>query len=213
MIGWLIARYDWRSPFVLVGGWGGWSWPRSCTSSLVRRGPAPLRQMAGHSGCPTPTSRHLGSRPFWGAGYGRPRNHLYCLWWLDGRAVWPEPDQSGAGGNGHRCVPSEFTGEPFAGWSTDRFGKRPVTITAAFLTAIAYALLPFAQGNLTLALITMFGLFFCFSADRCGQYAVVDGRKIPGAEPGDVGVYCRRSVGPGHRRAGSLVAGAGRVYG
>lgn len=57
---------------------------------------------------------------------------------------------------------AEMTGEAAAGWSVDRFGKRPVVILAGLLNAGIYLLIPFAGRDLTLALVTLFFLFLTF---------------------------------------------------
>ncbi|MBP8002895.1 MAG: MFS transporter, partial [Chloroflexi bacterium] len=168
VIGWLIARYDWRSPFVLLGV-GGLVAAAFLHLFLPRLGAAQPR-----SGKWRDILAVLRQHPvIWGAA-------LFGVLVMAAQEItfivyggWME-EQFGLSltslGLAATVIGvSEFTGELFAGWSTDRFGKRPVTITAAFLTAIAYALLPFAQGNLTLALITMFGLFFVFELTVVGN--------------------------------------------
>ncbi|MCP5101350.1 MAG: MFS transporter [Chloroflexi bacterium] len=63
---------------------------------------------------------------------------------------------------------SEVIGEVFAGWSVDRFGKRPVIITAGVLNALMYAIIPFTIDGLTSALITLFVLFLFFEITVVG---------------------------------------------
>ena len=63
---------------------------------------------------------------------------------------------------------SEIIGETFAGWSVDRFGKRPIVITLGMMNAALYAILPFTSASLTTALITLFFLFFTFEAAVVG---------------------------------------------
>jgi len=63
---------------------------------------------------------------------------------------------------------SEIVGETFAGWSVDRFGKRPVIITTGILNALLYIILPFTSGSLTTALITLFVLFMTFEITVVG---------------------------------------------
>ncbi|MFO7680368.1 MAG: MFS transporter [Chloroflexota bacterium] len=67
---------------------------------------------------------------------------------------------------------SEIVGETFAGWSVDRFGKRPIVITLGLLNALLYVILPFTSASLTTALITLFLLFFAF------EVAVVGGMPL-----------------------------------
>jgi len=63
---------------------------------------------------------------------------------------------------------SEIVGETFAGWSVDRFGKRPVITTTGILNALLYIILPFTSGSLTTALITLFVLFMTFEITVVG---------------------------------------------
>jgi predicted MFS family arabinose efflux permease len=67
---------------------------------------------------------------------------------------------------------SEIIGETFAGWSVDRFGKRPIVITLGIMNALLYVILPFTSASLTTALITLFLLFFTF------EVAVVGGMPL-----------------------------------
>jgi predicted MFS family arabinose efflux permease len=67
---------------------------------------------------------------------------------------------------------SEIMGEAFAGWSVDRFGKRPIVITLGIMNALLYVILPFTSASLTTALITLFCLFFTF------EVAVVGGMPL-----------------------------------
>lgn len=63
---------------------------------------------------------------------------------------------------------SEIIGETFAGWSVDRFGKRPIVITVGIMNALLYVILPFTSASLTTALITLFLLFFTFEVTVVG---------------------------------------------
>jgi predicted MFS family arabinose efflux permease len=63
---------------------------------------------------------------------------------------------------------SEIVGETFAGWSVDRFGKRPVIITTGLLNALLYVVLPFTNADLTMTLITLFALFMMFEITVVG---------------------------------------------
>lgn len=57
---------------------------------------------------------------------------------------------------------AEMGGEATAGWSVDRFGKRPVVILCGLLCAITFVIIPFSTGSLTASLVAMFALFFTF---------------------------------------------------
>ena len=63
---------------------------------------------------------------------------------------------------------AEISGEVAAGWSVDRFGKRPVIITTGLLNALFTLLLPFSGFNLTFVLITYFLLFLFFEITIVG---------------------------------------------
>ena len=63
---------------------------------------------------------------------------------------------------------AEIAGETFAGWSVDRYGKRPVIIISGALTAVCYFLLPFAGMNLNLALAALFLIFLFFEITIVG---------------------------------------------
>jgi predicted MFS family arabinose efflux permease len=57
---------------------------------------------------------------------------------------------------------AELTGEIFAGWAVDRFGKRPIIILTGLFTSGVFILIPFVTGSLTNALIALFALFLFF---------------------------------------------------
>lgn len=63
---------------------------------------------------------------------------------------------------------AEIIGELFAGWSVDRFGKRPVIIVTGLLNALVCLLIPLTGGNLAAALIAYFALFLAFEISIVG---------------------------------------------
>lgn len=63
---------------------------------------------------------------------------------------------------------AEIVGELFAGWSVDRWGKRPVIIITGLLNALVCLLIPLSGGNLTAALATYFILFLTFEVSVVG---------------------------------------------
>ncbi|MEZ4515465.1 MAG: MFS transporter [Chloroflexota bacterium] len=75
---------------------------------------------------------------------------------------------------------AEMTGEATAGWSVDRFGKRPVVMLAGLLNAGIYLLIPWVSGDLTMALITLFFLFSTFEIAVVGAIPLLT-ELIPGA--------------------------------
>lgn len=63
---------------------------------------------------------------------------------------------------------AELVGETFAGWSVDRFGKRPVIIITGLFTALFYLILPYTSVSLTSALVGLFFVFLCFEITVVG---------------------------------------------
>jgi predicted MFS family arabinose efflux permease len=63
---------------------------------------------------------------------------------------------------------AEMSGEATAGWSVDRFGKRPVVILTAILTAVTFLIVPFSTGSLTTAMFALVALFFFFEISVVG---------------------------------------------
>ncbi len=63
---------------------------------------------------------------------------------------------------------AEVVGELTAGWSVDKFGKRPVILTTAVATAVVSFFLPFTGVHLTMALLAYFGLFLFFEITVVG---------------------------------------------
>lgn len=63
---------------------------------------------------------------------------------------------------------AEIAGELLAGWSVDRFGKRPVIITTGILTGAMYLLIPYTSRSLPAALVTLFIVFLVFETTAVG---------------------------------------------
>jgi predicted MFS family arabinose efflux permease len=63
---------------------------------------------------------------------------------------------------------AELSGEALAGFSVDRFGKRPVVITSGSLAALVYLLLPFLAGSLATAVAGLVSLFLVFEITAVG---------------------------------------------
>jgi len=63
---------------------------------------------------------------------------------------------------------AEITGETIAGWSVDRFGKRPIIIFTGSCCALANFLLPYASGTIWMAMIMLFIVFICFEITIVG---------------------------------------------
>jgi len=97
---------------------------------------------------------------------------------------------------------AEITGEIFAGWSVDRFGKRRVVAITAVLNGILYLIVPFTGGNLILSLASLFLLFLFYEITYVGSLPLfteiaADGRGVVMAM-----VLAASAVG---RTAGSLL--------
>lgn len=75
---------------------------------------------------------------------------------------------------------AEVVGEVTAGWSVDKFGKRPVILTTAVGTAAVSFILPFTTINLILALLAYFGLFLFFEITVVGGVPLLT-EIVPGA--------------------------------
>ena len=75
---------------------------------------------------------------------------------------------------------AELAGETIAGWSVDRYGKRPVIIFTGFLTAFCNLLLPFTAVTLAGALITLFALFLAFEITIVGGIPLMT-ELVPGS--------------------------------
>ena len=63
---------------------------------------------------------------------------------------------------------AELSGELTAGWSVDRFGKRPVVALGGVVTAGLFLLIPFTTGSLASALATLVAIFFFFEITVVG---------------------------------------------
>ena len=57
---------------------------------------------------------------------------------------------------------AELGGEATAGWSVDRFGKRPVVILCGLLNAAIFLIIPLSAGSLVSAMAVLIALFFTF---------------------------------------------------
>ena len=63
---------------------------------------------------------------------------------------------------------AEIAGELLAGWSVDRFGKRPVVIAMGILTGAMYLIIPTTSQSLPAALATLFVVFLIFETTAVG---------------------------------------------
>jgi predicted MFS family arabinose efflux permease len=97
---------------------------------------------------------------------------------------------------------AEMGGEAAAGWSVDRFGKRPVVILCGLLNAVIFLIIPFSAGALISAMATLIALFFTFEIAIVGAIPLLT-ELVPSAR----GVVMAMSLGAmaAGRTIGSLV--------
>lgn len=161
LTGWLIANQGWPAPFLWLGLAGlpaaALLWRALPSASHGRRGTAGLSY----------TWQMLRRYPIiWAAA-------LYMMLTLVAQETlfivygdWMESAFSlsltGLGLATTLIGVAEMSGEATAGWSVDRFGKRPVVMLCGLLCALTFIIIPFSAGSLTGALVVMFALFFTF---------------------------------------------------
>lgn len=97
---------------------------------------------------------------------------------------------------------AEMGGEATAGWSVDRFGKRPVVILCGLLNAAVFFIIPLSTGSLVTAMGVMIALFFTFEIAVVGAIPLLT-ELVPSARP----VVMSMSLGAmaAGRTVGSLV--------
>ena len=161
LTGWLIARQGWSAPFLWLGVGGA-----AAAVMLWRALPAARRH--GHQTITIGyTWQTLRRHPIiWAAA-------LYMLLPLVAQEAlfivygdWMETtfnlSLTGLGLATTLIGLAELSGELTAGWSVDRFGKRPVVAISCVLTAVAFMLIPFSVGSLPTALAALVAVFFTF---------------------------------------------------
>ncbi len=97
---------------------------------------------------------------------------------------------------------AEMGGEITAGWSVDRFGKRPVVILCGLLNAAIFLIIPFSGGTLISAMAALIALFFVFEIAIVGAIPL-----LTELAPSARGVVMAMSLGAmaGGRTIGSLI--------
>ena len=161
LTGWLIARQGWSAPFLWLGVGGA-----AAAVMLWRALPAARRH--GHQTVTIGyTWQTLRRHPIiWAAA-------LYMLLPLVAQEAlfivygdWMETtfnlSLTGLGLATTLIGLAELSGELTAGWSVDRFGKRPVVAISCVLTAMAFLFIPFSVGSLPTALAALVAVFFTF---------------------------------------------------
>ena len=167
LTGWLIARQGWSAPFLWLGVGGA-----AAAVMLWRALPAARRH--GHQTVTIGyTWQTLRRHPIiWAAA-------LYMLLPLVAQEAlfivygdWMETtfdlSLTGLGLATTLIGLAELSGELTAGWSVDRFGKRPVVALGGVVTAGLFLLIPFTTGSLASALATLVAIFFFFEITVVG---------------------------------------------
>ncbi len=97
---------------------------------------------------------------------------------------------------------AEMGGEATAGWSVDRFGKRPVVILCGLLNAAIFLIIPLSTGSLVSAMGVLVALFFTFEIAVVGAIPLLT-ELVPSAR----GVVMSMSLGAmaAGRTIGSLI--------
>ncbi|MBX7251691.1 MAG: MFS transporter [Candidatus Promineofilum sp.] len=161
LTGWLIARQGWSAPFLWLGVGG------AMGAVLLWRALPAARRHAHGTITIGYTWQMLRRHPIiWAAA-------LYMLLPLIAQEAlfivygdWMEStfnlSLTGLGLATTLIGLAEMSGEATAGWSVDRFGKRPVVALSGVLTAVVFLLIPLSAGSLTTALAALVALFFMF---------------------------------------------------
>lgn len=166
-IGWLLARLGWQSPFIVLGLLGVgtavaiWRWLPPAPGAAHRA--LRLRQMvAVLRRYPVVWAAFVYTLLAMAA-----NDTLFIIY-----GAWMESsfqlNLSSLGIAAAVIGGAEITGELFAGWSVDRFGKRPVIITTGVLNGLLYLLVPYLGQTLVVALSTLFLLFLFFEITIVG---------------------------------------------
>lgn len=97
---------------------------------------------------------------------------------------------------------AEMGGEATAGWSVDRFGKRPVVILCGVMNAVIFLLIPLTTGQFAGAMGALVALFFTFEIAIVGAIPLLT-ELVPSAR----GVVMAMSLGAmsAGRVVGSLI--------
>jgi predicted MFS family arabinose efflux permease len=179
LTGWLIARQGWPAPFLWFGVGG------LLAAGLLWRVLPPARHGPRHSIGLGYTGQMLRRHPIiWAAA-------LYMMLCLVAQETlfivygdWMETtfnlSLTGLGLVTMLIGLAEAGGEVTAGWSVDRFGKRPVVILCGLLNALIFLIIPLSTGSLTSAFTAMIALFFTFEIAVVGAIPLLT-ELVPGA--------------------------------
>lgn len=179
LTGWLIARQGWSAPFLWLGVGG------VLAAALLWRALPPAGRGPRHALGLGFIFQTLRRHPvIWAAA-------LYMMLALVAQETlfivygdWMETtfglSLTGLGLTTTVIGLAEMSGEATAGWSVDRFGKRPVVILCALLNALIFLIIPLSTASLTTAMIVMVALFFTFEIAVVGAIPLLT-ELVPGA--------------------------------
>ena len=165
--GWLIARQGWSAPFLWLGLGG------AAAGVLIWRALPAARHSTRQTITITYMAHMLRRHPvIWAAA-------LFLLLPLVAQEAlfivygdWMETtfdlSLTGLGLATTLIGLAELTGELTAGWSVDRFGKRPVVALGGVVTAVLFLIIPFTVGSLATALAALVAIFFFFEITVVG---------------------------------------------
>lgn len=161
LAGWLIARSGYGAPFA------GLAALALVAALLLGRGLVAVRGTHGTRPTPAAMLRAFNARPVLWAAAG-----YVCLMMLANQVIfisyadWLEQRFGVAlgalGATALLIGLAELLGEFTAGWAGDALGKRRIVMLAGLLTALACAVVPFADGARWQALLVMALLFYAF---------------------------------------------------
>lgn len=162
LTGWLIARQGWPAPFLWLG------LAAIPAAVLLWRMLPPRRKVAGHQTITLGYTWQMVRRHpiIWASS-------LYMMLTLVAQESffivygdWMEStfnlSLTNLGAATILIGLAEMGGEAMAGWSVDRFGKRPVVILCGLLNAAIFLIIPLSTGSLVTAMAVMVALFFTF---------------------------------------------------
>jgi predicted MFS family arabinose efflux permease len=215
LVGWLMARQGWQSPFLwmalLAGGTAAWlsivlppTQAASIRTTRLRDLPGTLRQYPAIWAASAYSILIMSASEIFFIVYGN---------WMEASFNLPLTSLGLAAGV---IGGAEIIGEGAVGAFVDRFGKRFV-VAAGLLCTLMYTIIPSTSSNLTSALLSLFVLFLGFEMLVVGVIPLLT-ELVPGARAtvmsavvaaGSLGRASGTVVGPFLWERGGLVANAG----
>ena len=167
LTGWLIARQGWNAPFLWLGLGG------AAAAVLLWRALPSARHSTRQVITITYMAHMLRRHPvIWAAALFLllplvAQEALFIVYgdWMEGTF---NLSLTGLGLATTLIGLAELSGELTAGWSVDRFGKRPVVALGGVVTAMLFLIIPFTSSSLATALATLVAIFFFFEITVVG---------------------------------------------